>query len=736
MTTACGQTCVIVGGGAVGTMLADLFADAGSDVVVVDLIPVAGAARHRHLTGDITCPTSAMSESLALADVVVLAVDETTAAAAVPLLFRLTRPDVLIVETLSVKVPIEQVIASAGGSALGLNPMFAPGLGMAGRPVAVVRHGTPPPIAEAVITMIASSGALITTLGAEDHDRLTAAAQVLTHAAVLSFGAALGILGVDFATLTALAPPPHRLLLALLARIVGGTPAVYGDIQHANPYAAAARNALTAAIGELDAVTATGDAAAFAAFMARSGAAVEGNLAEYRDLCAMLFTEMPGARAVGSGRAAETLEPARRRESVSASGRLGSHDQTNPGILIVGGRPDVVHRARELGVRVVLVLRPDESDPALSQLAERTLLVNYPCWEELRPAVLTAYEEVGFRAAVSTTEPGLEPAGRINDLLGLDGISSGVSRMLRDKLAMRQHLASLNGDHAGAVAAALVNGRDGLTRFGQTYGFPFIVKPADAAASLGVMLVEDEAGVDDVWEGISALRGSTGHRFAEYFPIDRFLMEEYLDGPEFSVESFSFAGRHVVVGVTEKQVHAGFIEIGHAVPARLDGAAEKEIVCCVEAFLEAVGLRHGPAHTEVKLTSRGARVVESHNRTGGDRIPELVRASYGIDLDAYTVAWAAGIWPALEGRPELRAAAATRFLVSTPGKVARVDGLAEVRAMEHVVYAAVDVSPGDTVRPLRASWDRTGQVIVTGNDTASATILAQQAADRITISTE
>ncbi|MGH3429946.1 MAG: ATP-grasp domain-containing protein, partial [Mycobacteriales bacterium] len=221
-------------------------------------------------------------------------------------------------------------------------------------------------------------------------------------------------------------------------------------------------------------------------------------------------------------------------------------------VLVVGGRPQLVRKAKELGLHVVLVQQPDEFQPAQAELVESALLVDYTDWSRLRPLAVAAYEVFGFCAAVSTTEPGLEPAGRLNDLLGLNGISHQTSYLLRDKWAMRQHLAGVGAD---TIAADLVRDRASLLNFGRAHSFPFIVKPVDAAASLGVTLVAGESDVERVWCGITELRGSTKHKFANYFPIDRFLMEEYVPGPEFSVESFSFDGQHVVVAITEKQTH-------------------------------------------------------------------------------------------------------------------------------------------------------------------------------------
>ncbi|MER7933880.1 MULTISPECIES: ATP-grasp domain-containing protein [unclassified Streptomyces] len=401
-------------------------------------------------------------------------------------------------------------------------------------------------------------------------------------------------------------------------------------------------------------------------------------------------------------------------------------------VLLIGGRLETVRKARGLGLDVVNVQRPDEYRPEYAELVRAALLADYTDWSVLRPLVTAAHQVFGFSGVATITEPGVEPVGLICDALGLRGNTHLCARLMRDKAEMRAHLAG----GPGAVAAAVAEDRAALERFGARYGHPFIVKPVDAAASFGVRLVETPEAAEDAWQAITALRGSTEHPFAAYFPVGRFLMEEYLDGPEYSVESLSFDGRHVLLAVTEKSTAAGFVESGHALPARLPAADEQAVRDCVGAFLDAVQLRHGPAHTEVKLTSRGPRVIESHGRPGGDRIMELVEAAYGVDIETYTVGWAAGVLPAIEAPPPARAAAATCFLTAQPGRVTGVEGVEEARTHEGVVGLDVAVEVGGTVRPLRASWDRVGQVLVTGPDTAAALALARQLAGKITVTTE
>ncbi|MFF3773263.1 4-amino-4-deoxyprephenate dehydrogenase CmlC [Streptomyces sp. NPDC002232] len=241
---------VVVGGsGAVGGMFAELLREAGSRTLVVDLVPPP-ERRDAFLTGDVTAPGPELAAALRDADLVLLAVHEEMALKAVAPVTRLLRRGALLADTLSVRTGMADELAARapGVQHVGLNPMFAPAAGMTGRPVAAVVTRDGPGVA-ALLRLVEDRGGRPVRLSAEEHDRTVAATQALTHAAILSFGLALARLGVDAATLKETAPPPHQVLLALLARVLGGSPEVYGDIQRSNPRAASARRALAEALG-------------------------------------------------------------------------------------------------------------------------------------------------------------------------------------------------------------------------------------------------------------------------------------------------------------------------------------------------------------------------------------------------------------------------------------------------------------------------------------------------------
>ncbi|EON31524.1 MULTISPECIES: prephenate dehydrogenase/arogenate dehydrogenase family protein [Gordonia] len=292
-STAPGARSVVVAGGAgaVGAMFADRWRADGADVYILDAA----------FGDDIRSPGPESAARMREADIVVLAVPEDVALAAVATVRPLLRSTALLMETLSVKSRFSAAVArldgvdvDAGGPIVGVNPMFAPSLGLPGRAVAVVVHRGGPG-ADLLLDDLARWGARREVTTADRHDRLCAAVQALTHATILSFGCALADLGVDADETATLATPPFTTMSAMLARITGGTPEVYRDVQRSNPCAPAARDALARAVSRVSAACDGDDDTAgteFTALLARAGASLGDRGDGYAEMCARLFDGM------------------------------------------------------------------------------------------------------------------------------------------------------------------------------------------------------------------------------------------------------------------------------------------------------------------------------------------------------------------------------------------------------------------------------------------------------------
>ncbi|MCQ4120160.1 prephenate dehydrogenase [Rhodococcus tibetensis] len=287
------RTVALIGGrGDVGRMLSVWLRGDGMRVRTVD-VRVPEVASVDAVRGDITDPSPEVRALVQSADAVVLAVPESVALNALTFLTESLAEHALLIDTLSVKCRFDAALRAhpLRNSALGINPMFAPSLSPQGRPIAAVTYQDRGDLGW-FLTSLSGWGASVVHLGAERHDRLTAITQALTHASVLAFGLALGKLGVDGSELTAMATPPHLLSLALLARVGGGVPEVYRDIQVGNPFAVEARRALADAMGILDDTVENGTDEDFADLMSRSISALGDRRESLARRCAALFTDL------------------------------------------------------------------------------------------------------------------------------------------------------------------------------------------------------------------------------------------------------------------------------------------------------------------------------------------------------------------------------------------------------------------------------------------------------------
>ena len=398
-----------------------------------------------------------------------------------------------------------------------------------------------------------------------------------------------------------------------------------------------------------------------------------------------------------------------------------------PRILLIGGSPKHFRAAKAAGLEVVYCQFPDAFKPEYGPLVAGAVLADYTDWDTFRPLAEAAHRAWGFTAVVSLTEPGLDPAGRVRDLLGLGGPSYEVSHRFTDKYVMRRRLAEVADPDVPAIGAEVLTDRESLAAFGARHGYPFIVKPGAGTASFGVHRVDGPGDVDEVFAAITCQRDIADHPFLGQYDLDEYVMEEYVDGTLYSAEAFSFAGRHTVLAITEAVTLEGtVVHAGHAIPARLDTSAVAEVARMIPAFLDALGYADGPSHTEFKFSPRGPVVIESQNRVGGALINEMVRVVHGVDMQKLTMAWPHGGVAPITAAPPAAGAAASWLVVAEPGEILEIAGVDGVSADPATV--GIDLggaAPGDVVRSLDGSWDGLGHVAVRAADTTTAIEFSQ-----------
>lgn len=277
------------------------------------------------------------------------------------------------------------------------------------------------------------------------------------------------------------------------------------------------------------------------------------------------------------------------------------------------------------------------------------------------------------------------------------------------------------------IASSIVNNVDEMKTFlaQQTHCDKFISKPIAGTASEDVHLLE-RADFDQL-------------DFDQFsYPL---LVEEFIEGREFSVEAFMDDGQCHVLAITEKfKDPKTFIETGHLVPARLTDNEQQRIVDFVSQALPVLGIHSGMTHSEVILNDDAVEMIETHTRVGGDSIADLVRLATGIELHRIQAKQSLllpvekeELVPSVSGKH-----ACIRFKLSEPSDkpIVEIRGVAEAKLLPGVETLSVAHEVGQLIPVLNNSFDRAASVIVAGESADEVLRTAESAMNTLEFALE
>ncbi|MCP9213025.1 ATP-grasp domain-containing protein [Streptomyces sp. NEAU-Y11] len=364
---------------------------------------------------------------------------------------------------------------------------------------------------------------------------------------------------------------------------------------------------------------------------------------------------------------------------------------------------------------------------------EKPFIVDHTVVDLSDPAALLAggralAERHDLAGVVTWDEWHLIPTARLARALGLSSTSVEVMRACRNKATARTLFA-----RHGVPSAASMRARTLLeaSLATMTIGLPAVIKPAAFAGSIGVIRVDQPEELPAAFAfasaGASRSREDTG-----------ILVEEYLDGPEVSVECVTHRGVTTAVAVTRKHLCSApyFDKTGHTVDAA--DPLLYQVAPAAAAAVKALGITDGVQHVELRLVDGRPRLIEVNARIGGDMIGHLVRLATGIDLPRAAADLACGRAPDLT--PTRSAAAGIRMLYpESSGTLtarhinqpfaAHTSWLRQVQWIREIGDQLVLPPDGDLFTA------RAGFYIVTGRTSAEVTERLDTAADEITVTT-
>ena len=289
--------------------------------------------------------------------------------------------------------------------------------------------------------------------------------------------------------------------------------------------------------------------------------------------------------------------------------------------------------------------------------------------------------------------------------LNLPGISVETAEKCTDKFKMRSaFVASDLPSPRFLIASSLKAAKSAVLEIGT----PVVIKPVDSSGSRGVMRVDKIEELDFAYQ---AARSNSRSK--------RVIIESFLEGPEFTVETITVDGSTFALGFSKKQR----IPFPHCVSVELlyfnylEQNFGDKIVNLVIAAINSVGLKNGPAHTEIILTNTGPVIVEIAARGGGYEIfTKIVPKISGVDTVDIVIELALGLKPSISSI-DSRCAILKFFDSNKRGIIQSVEGIEAANVIDGVIGLEIDSTIiGKTFNGITRDGERLGYMIALGDN--------------------
>lgn len=324
------------------------------------------------------------------------------------------------------------------------------------------------------------------------------------------------------------------------------------------------------------------------------------------------------------------------------------------------------------------------------------------------------------------SEVSMAVMGRINDELGLSGISREQTICATNKHLMRKAFEKGNAPSPKSILAQ--DAEDAWSRLQNEFDTDAILKPSRNSGSRGIAKVSRNMDKGDFIRAYDeALSESRDHSV---------LIEQFIEGPEFSIEMIVWQGEIHVLTVTDKKTTGAphFVELGHNQPSCFSATDVETLKAAAVGGVRALGVNNCACHAEAKLMNGKAYLMEVGARLGGDFIStELTHLSTGIDMVAAAIDVALGVEPDLSTKDEPKGVC-IRYFCPKPGKLVSISNT-EVLNNPHVYLWEIYPKEGDVIPAVTSSLCRSGHVIVTEKTPQMAIELAERLIESVKFET-
>lgn len=372
----------------------------------------------------------------------------------------------------------------------------------------------------------------------------------------------------------------------------------------------------------------------------------------------------------------------------------------------------VIKKAKEKGYYVIAV--DGDSNAIGLQYADKAICANITD-EEIMLEIAREQHVDGVIHPCS--EVSMNVMGRINDELGLAGITKEQAIRATNKHLMREAFEKGNAPSPKSILTD--SAEDAWEHLQNDFTTDGILKPSRNSGSRGIAKVVRDMNKADFINAYNIALNESRDKSV--------LIEQFIEGPEFSIEIIVWNGKVNVLTVTDKKTTGAphFVELGHNQPSCYSKEDVETLKAAAVAGAKALGVNNCACHAEAKLMNGKAYLMEIGARLGGDFIStELTHLSTGIDMVAAAINVALGIEPDLSVKEEPKGAC-IRYFCPKPGRLISVSNT-EVLDDPHVYKKEIYVHEGDIIPEVTSSLSRSGHVIVIEKTPQKAIELAER----------
>ena len=381
---------------------------------------------------------------------------------------------------------------------------------------------------------------------------------------------------------------------------------------------------------------------------------------------------------------------------------------------------DFLEAALKLNVEVVVA---SEEVATTADLSPRhTLVLDFSAPTAATQTILEFAETYPIAAIVGVDDDTTLLATTASEALGLPHNPVDSAKATRNKYLLRQTLAtngvsvpayqrfSIEDDPAEIVGVGnVIQGMDlvySQTKSPNPYrtdtqvDFPCIIKPLSLSASRGVIKADTPAEFIEAFQRTAKLLRTLQESMDP--PTPYLLVEDYIPGIEMALEGILLDGELKTLALFDKPDPLEgpfFEETLYVTPSRLSVEVQEALHRATAEAADALGLRHGPIHAELRYNDKGAHLIEIAARTIGGLCARTLRFGTGMSLEELVIRHAIG-QPVEELQREKRAAGVMMIPVPKAGILGEVRGKTAAHCVEGIVEVNITIPIGGEVVPL------------------------------------